>query len=168
MMSDETVSATESYSMSRLKNFPVSFLAICLGMIGFTLAWQKAETILQLPIAISGFLLYFSEAVIAMVIITYLFKLVRYPDIVKAEFNHPIKMNFFPILSKLFLITSIIYLSANPALSKSLWWIGAVIQFAFTIMVMSAWIRHTRFEIHHINPSWSYRSLAALSSPLPV
>ena len=50
----------EECDVSRLKNFSVSFLAICLGLIGFTLAWQKAEHILKLPIFISSYLLYFT------------------------------------------------------------------------------------------------------------
>jgi len=29
--------------INRLKYFPISFLAICLGPIGFTLAWASAE-----------------------------------------------------------------------------------------------------------------------------
>jgi tellurite resistance protein len=166
IVSDQQSQRLDQYSFSRLANFPVSFLAICLGMIGFTLTWHRAETILQLPVAISSYLLYVSEALIAVVIVTYLVKLLRYPNIVQFEFNHPIKMNFYPILSKLFLITSIIYLNTNPALSKYLWWIGAAVQFTFTLVVMSAWIRHTRFEVHHINPSWFIPVVGSILVPI--
>lgn len=138
----------------RIKYFPVSFLAICLGLIGFTLAWQKAEQIFKLPFTISNYLLYFSILIIGVVFAMYFAKLIKYPEEVKKEFNHPIKLNFYPILAKLFLISSVIYLTINIDVSRYLWWAGVIIQFIFTIIVMSAWIRHDKFKIHHINPSW--------------
>ena len=139
---------------NRLKNFPISFLAICLGLIGFTLAWQKAEHILHLPFVISNCILYFSLSVIVIVGLTYLLKIVKYPLEVKKEFNHPIKLNFYPIIAKIFLIISLIYLGINAVVSKYFWWAGVVAQFVFTIIIMSAWIRHEKFKIEHINPSW--------------
>ena len=134
---DNSIEAT--YPVSRLKNFPVSFLAINLGLIGFTLAWQRAEHILKIPLKVSSYLLYFSIATIVFVLTVYSMKMFKYPEEVKKEFNHPIKLNFYPILAKLFLIASIIYLAGNMTLSKYLWWAGVVIQFVFTIIIMSAW-----------------------------
>ncbi len=140
--------------MDRLRHFPISFLAVCLGLIGFTLAWQKAEHVLQLPFSLWRPLGWFTLVVIVLVLGLYLLKLVRYPREVRAEFQHPIKMNFFPILAKLFLIGSLVLLAVAPALSKQLWWAGVITQFAFGMIIMSAWIRHDKFEVHHLNPSW--------------
>lgn len=153
-------------ALSRLKNFPVSFFGLCLGLIGFTLAWQKAEEIFGLPFSLSGFLLWFSFIVIAVVVGTYIVKIVRYPKEVKAEFNHPIKINFYPILAKILLISSIIYLGVSMTVSKYLWWAGVVAQFAFTIIIMSAWIRKDKFEIHHINPSWFIPVVGSIMVPI--
>ena len=152
--------------VNRLENFSISFLAICLGLIGFTLAWQKAEEIFELPFVISNYLLYFSIAVMGFVIITYLIKLVKYPESVKKEFHHPIKLNFFPILAKLFLITSLIYLSINMSVSKYLWWGGVIVQSIFTIVIMSAWIRHEKYKIHHLNPSWFIPVVGSIIVPI--
>jgi len=152
--------------VNRLENFSISFLAICLGLIGFTLAWQKAEEIFELPFVISNYLLYFSIAVMGFVIITYLIKLVKYPESVKKEFHHPIKLNFFPILAKLFLITSLIYLSINMSVSKYLWWGGVIVQSIFTIVIMSAWIRHEKYKIDHLNPSWFIPVVGSIIVPI--
>lgn len=157
---------TGEYDFNRLKNFPISFLAIGLGLIGFTLAWQKAEHILKIPFAFSPYLLYFSLVVIVVILGTYLAKMIRYYPEVKKEFNHPIKLNFYPILAKLFLITSIVYLGSNLALSKYLWWIGVVLQFIFTIVIMSTWIQHEKFQIHHINPSWFIPVVGSIIVPI--
>ena len=157
---------TGEFDFDRLRNFPVSFMAIGLGLIGFTLAWQKAEHILKIPFHFSPYLLYFTLAVIAAILGTYLAKSIKHPDAVKKEFNHPIKLNFFPILAKLFLIASIIYLGSAPVLSKYLWWIGVVVQSVFTIIIMSAWIQRTKYEIHHINPSWFIPVVGAIIVPI--
>jgi tellurite resistance protein len=156
----------EAHEFSRLKNFPISFLAINLGLIGFTLAWQRAEHVFKLPFTISNYLLYFSIATIIFVVTVYSIKIFKYPEEFKKEFNHPIKLNFYPILAKLFLIGSIIYLAGNITLSKYLWWAGVIVQFSFTIIIMSAWIRHSKFEIHHINPSWFIPVVGCIIIPI--
>ena len=156
----------ETYKFDRLKNFPISFLGVCLGLIGFTLAWQKAEDVLKLPILISNYLLYFTLFVILVALAIYLLKMVRYSKEVKKEFNHPIKLNFYPILAKIFLIASLIYLGINLSVSKYLWWVGVVLQFTFTIIIMSAWIRHEKFEIHHLNASWFIPVVGCIIIPI--
>ena len=75
-------------------------------------------------------------------------------------------MNFYPILAKLFLIASIIFLGSNLALSKYLWWIGVVLQFIFTIIIMSTWIQHEKFTISHINPSWFIPVVGSIIIPI--
>jgi hypothetical protein len=96
------INLNKKCQISRLRNFPISFLAICLGLIGFTLAWQKAEIILKLPISISYYLLCFTIVIMVLVLSIYLLKIFKYPKEVSKEFNHPIKLNFYPILAKLF------------------------------------------------------------------
>jgi tellurite resistance protein len=159
-------SKTEKYHFNRLKNFPISFLSIALGLIGFTLAWQKAEEILHIPVSATLILLYISIAVMVIISFIYLLKIIRYPGEVKSEFNNPIKINFYPILAKLFLITSIIFLSIDLIISKYLWWLGVIIQFVFTIVILSSWIRHERYEIHHINPAWFIPVVGCLIIPI--
>ena len=140
--------------MERIRHFPISFLAVCLGLIGFTLAWQKAEHLLQLPLSLWKPLGWFTLLVIAVVLGLYLLKLIRFPQEVAAEFRHPIKLNFFPILAKLFLIGSLVLLAVRPALAQQLWWVGVALQLFFSLWIMSAWIRHDKYEVHHLNPSW--------------
>lgn len=166
MAEDVHYPSAGEYNLSRLRNFPVSFLAIGLGLIGFTLAWQKAEQILAIPFAPSPYLLIFTIVVSLFIMGTYAMKAIRYFDEVKKEFNHPIKLNFYPIVAKLFLIASIIFLESNLALSKYLWWIGVVLQFIFTIIIMSAWIQHDKFKIQHINPSWFIPVVGCIIIPI--
>ncbi len=154
------------YNFDRLKNFPNSFLSITLGLIGFTLAWQKAEHIFELSFSLSSYLFYFSIALSFLIIFIYILKIFKYPAEVKKEFNHPIKINFYPILAKLFLISSIIYLSTNIVISKYVWWIGVLIQFIFTLIIISTWISHDKFKIEHINPSWFIPVVGCIIIPI--
>ncbi|MCD4702974.1 MAG: SLAC1 anion channel family protein [Methanosarcinaceae archaeon] len=165
-MESEYKNNSKECKINRLKNFPISFLAICLGLIGFTLAWARAEHVLKLPISISSYLLYFTLALIIIVLLVYTLKIIKYPNEVKKEFNHPIKLNFYPIIAKLFLITSLVYLTIDMSVSKYLWWAGVIVQFIFTIIIMSAWIRHDKFEIHHINPSWFIPVVGCIIIPI--
>jgi tellurite resistance protein len=139
---------------SRLQHFAISFYAIVLGMVGVTLAFQRAEIVLHLPIQISIYLRYFTIVLSVFISVLYLAKLIRYPLEVKKEFAHPVKINFFPIVAKIFLIFSIIYLDLNMTVSKYLWVIGVVLQFAFTLIIISVWIQKSGIELHHLNPAW--------------
>jgi tellurite resistance protein len=138
----------------RLKNFSISFLAIPLGLIGLTLAWQKAELILGLSFHLYKYLLFFTSVVFLLILSIYIIKLLKFPKTLPAEFYHPVKINFFPILAKIFLILSIIFLELNMGCSKIFWIIGVILQFIFSIVILSVWIRQTKFEYHHLNPSW--------------
>ena len=35
-----------------------------------------------------------------------------------------------------------------------LWIVGAALHFVFTVMVITAWINHSRYEVLHLNPAW--------------
>ena len=94
MDTSSSAKLSENCDFNRLKNFPISFLAICLEMTGFTLTWQKAEHIFELPFVISNILLYITEALSIAIILIYTAKIFKHPAAVRAEFNNPIKLIF--------------------------------------------------------------------------
>lgn len=140
--------------LDRLKNFPISFLSVVLGLIGFTLILQKIGMTFKVFPSLYFYLLGFTVLLFIMILGFYLAKIVKYPKDVKEEFMHPIKVNFFPILAKIFLISSVIYLQIDMSYSKSLWIIGASLQFIFSIVILSIWLKHPKVKYHHLNPSW--------------
>lgn len=140
--------------LNRLQHFPVNFLAVLLGLLGFSLTLQKAEHALNLSLSLYGPFLYLTMSLFVAFLLIYLAKWIRFPEEVRKEFNHPIKINFYPILAKLFLILGIIFLSINMELSKYFWIIGALLQLFFSVIILSIWIRQTKFEVHHLNPAW--------------
>ena len=138
----------------RLRNFPISFFAPALGFAGCALALLKAEdlfntphtlTIIALSLAITTFLLSF---------LIYLMKVIFFFKDVKKEFQHPIKINFFPLISKVLLVLSVIFLSYNMEISYWLWWIGLILNSVFSITILSTWITKDHFHIKHLSPAW--------------
>lgn len=136
----------------RLKNFPINVLAIVLGLAGFTLALQKSFPLFT-SIKFYVPFLYLTILSAITVVVIYTIKSIKFPNETKKEFTHPIKINFFPIIAKVFLILSVIYLDINIILSKYLFFIGAVLQIGFSVLLLSIWIKHDH-DWKNLNPSW--------------
>ncbi|BEH12949.1 SLAC1 anion channel family protein [Marinobacter sp. KM021] len=139
---------------SRLQNFPVSWFATVMGLAGLTIALHRAEAVLGLPSTVSLTVLVLTIAVFVSLALLYALKAARYPQQVKAELNHPIKLNFAPTISIGLILLSIALLPHHQGASLIIWGLGTVLHLGFTLYVLSAWIHHTHFEINHMNPAW--------------
>ena len=139
---------------SRLQHFPISWFAMVMGLAGLTIALHRAETLFGLPVPASSATLVVTIAVFLSLALLYALKAVRHPCAVKAEFSHPIKLNFFPTISIGLILISIALLPHHKPLSLVVWAAGASLHLLFTLYVLSAWIHHTHFEINHMNPAW--------------
>ncbi|HSH41536.1 MAG TPA: SLAC1 anion channel family protein [Arenicellales bacterium] len=139
---------------ARLQHFPISWFAMVMGLSGFTIAWMRAATLLGAPKGIGSGLLAVTISAFVILALLYTVKLVSYRSAVAAELNHPVKINFFPTVSIALILIGMATLDATPGVSKVLWSIGVVLHLLFTVYVMSVWINHTKFQIHHMNPAW--------------
>ncbi len=90
---------TPDTSHARLEHMPVSMFSIVMGLAGTTIAIEKAEHLWAWSIAPSSFLLLLSALVYALVSVAYLSKFVLHRKQVQEEFNHPVRMSFFPAMS---------------------------------------------------------------------
>ena len=139
---------------NRLENFPVSFFSSVMGMAGFTIAIEKAESIYNLggmvSLALSGITMLLFLTLLGI----YATKMIKHNDAVVKELHHPIKISFFPTVSISLLLLSICMLPKNTVFASAFWTLGTVLHLSFTLYVMNAWINHEHFEIHHMNPAW--------------
>ena len=55
----------------RLKNFPISFFAVVMGIMGATIAWEKAENIFGWESYVSTTLLWLSILIFLMIFFIY-------------------------------------------------------------------------------------------------
>jgi tellurite resistance protein len=138
----------------RLRHFPISFFATTMGLSGLTIAWEKAEQVLQLPFSISLLLMWLVGGLYLVLAAIYLAKVAGHREAVVGELHHPVKLNFFPASSISLILLSIVVLGHYPVLSQVMWGIGSAAHLLFTFYVMGAWINHQHFEIQHMNPAW--------------
>lgn len=139
---------------SRLRFFPVSFFATTMGLAGLAIAVLRAEKILGLPAGAGQSLTWFSAGMFLLLAIVYAAKLLRFREEVIKELSHPIKLSFFPTIAISLILLGIAFSSIKPSISWLLFAVGAPLQLAFTLFVLSRWIGQTTFELHHSNPSW--------------
>ncbi len=125
-----------------------------MGLAGLTIALQKAENFLNIPLHTSNILLIILS--ITFIVITLIFgiKVFKYPLETSMDLNHPVKLSFFPTFSISFLLLSVAFLEANSDISKYLWLTGTILHFLFTLKVIHTWINKTDLVIKLINPSW--------------
>jgi len=138
----------------RLQHFPIALVAMVMGLGGLTLSWQKAAHTLGLSPLVSQILLIITACVLLMITSIYLLKVIRFSQAVMDEFNHPIKISFFPAFSISLLLIATATLELSSALSRYLWIFGAVLHLLLTLHVMTQWIHHSRFQVQHSTPAW--------------
>ncbi len=138
----------------RLQHFSISFFAIILGLSGFSIALQKMEEIYNITFKASTISLYLTMALFTLFIVIKIKKIIRHPEHVKEEFNHPIKLNFFPTISISLILFSVAYFAIDKDISKYLLVVGLISHLIFTLKVMSIWTVNNNLEMKHLNPAW--------------
>jgi tellurite resistance protein len=125
-----------------------------MGTSGLAIAWKKAGHVLGLPAEIGLALQWWALALFVVIALGYLAKMSQHWEAVKKEFSHPIRLNFFPAISICLLLLAVAFAETLPDFAQGLWMVGAALHLAFTVIVMSSWIHHTRYDIKHANPAW--------------
>ncbi|MFD2114043.1 SLAC1 anion channel family protein [Thiorhodococcus fuscus] len=146
--------ATPTETHSRIQFFPISFFAMVMGLTGLTIGWEKAQHILDLDLGITPWLVGFSSTLFLVLAFLYATKLALHRAFVVKELRHPVKLNFFPAISISLLLLAIAFLPLAPSVSRVLWTAGASLHLLFTLYVVSVWIHHDHFQVHHMNPAW--------------
>lgn len=141
-------------TQNRLKNLPISFFSVVMGLAGFTIVWQKIEQFMNFDWQISLFLFYLSMTIFCFLILIYLIKLLWFVDSVKMEYKNPVKINFFPTISISLLLLSIASFPLNNVLSFWMWLVGTVLHLLFTYLIISGWVSDRKYDIEEINPAW--------------
>lgn len=150
----------------RLQHFPIGYFSMILGLGGFTLASQRIEELFAMPAIIPQIIQILTISIFAVLLVGYIAKLIKFPNAVKAEFCHPVKIAFFPAISISFLLLSSTFLQQNLLVSKYLWIIGTVLHLLFTFKVVNTWMHHSKFEINHMNPAWFIPAVGNIIVPL--
>ncbi len=157
---------TDHQSQSRLANFPITFFAIGMGMMGLTLSLRAAETTFAATHAVSMAVLVLSVVMLAAVAGAYLAKALRYPDKVVEDWHHPVKIAFFPAISISLLLLATALVDVAPGVAEPLWLFATALQGVLALAVISAWIGHRPFQTGMMTPAWFIPAVGNVIVPL--
>jgi len=167
-MSDTTASGTapEDTDFHRLAHFPITFFAIVMGLMGLVLALHSAHEVLPWVEPLVTVALFFGVAVFAVIALFYVAKILRHRDAVLWEWNHPVRLAFFPAMSISLLLMAVACYANYPQASHALWAVGTIAQGVLTVAVVSGWISHRSFEVGHLTPAWFIPAVGNIIVPV--
>jgi tellurite resistance protein len=137
-----------------IEHLPVSIFASTMGLGGLAIATSRVEGVFDLPNYASMGLGLFTLGIWFALLVAYSIKVVRFPDALIAELDHPIRLSFFPTISIGMLLISISFLEIFEPLAQLFWWIGTLGQLGFTLLVLNRWFHREHFETSHNSPAW--------------
>ena len=150
----------------RLENFPVTFFAVMMGLLGLVLAMTAAEKAAGAQGNVSQFILGAAVAVFVVLVFFYGLKLVRHPLAVKAEWDHPVRIAFFPTISISLLLLGTALAPRIPDVAYVVWSVGAAAQGVLALSVVANWIGHRPFQPIHLSPAWFIPAVGNVVVPL--
>ena len=145
---------------------PVTLFTIVMGMSGLTLALAAGEVALGLTTVISTVACALTLAVFVLISCVYLVKLCGTPGAVRAEWNDPERLAFFPAASISLLLLAAAALETWPQGAAGMWIIGAAMQGALTLAVISGWIGTRSFLHGHLSPAWFIPAVGNVIVPI--
>lgn len=149
----------------KLSHLPVTLYGSVMGLVGLAIAFLRFEHIMKLHWGVGELLRHVASGWFVLLTLLYLLKAALAFGEVKAEFNHPIKINFFPAFSISLLLLSIAYLEIYPEISKILWLIGAPLHLAYTLIILNRWLGRG-MKIEAMNPAWFIPVVGTILVPI--
>lgn len=138
--------------MNKISNFPIMFYAVVMGLGGLCVAYESLNKLLKFSQSVGFVLNAFTSLVFAFISFIYLIKIIKFPNEVRAELNHPIKINFFAAFAISLLLLAIVFKN-NASAHFGLFYTGLVAQTFMSFYVVASWINRN-LEIKHSNPAW--------------
>ncbi|MCB2080005.1 MAG: SLAC1 anion channel family protein, partial [Novosphingobium sp.] len=153
--------ASAEASYSRLEYFPVSFFGMSMGVFGLALSLH-AGGFDAASKAVGGA----GIAVLALLFLVLALKAIRYPGSMREEWDHPVRLAFFPATSISLMLMATFLLPIMPDASRIVWVVGAFLQAVLTLLVVSSWISHRAFGPGHLSPAWFIPAVGNVVGPL--
>ncbi len=161
-----TTADTRPVATIRLAHYPVTFFAVGMGMMGLTLAIRAAEHAYAFSNLASTGALTLSVVMLVAVAIGYSAKVFNHFAEVKAEWNHPVRIAFFPAISISLLLLSAGLFDLVPGVAHIVWLSATAIQGILALSVIGAWIGHRPFQQGQLTPAWFIPAVGNVIVPL--
>lgn len=161
-MSDEMHEAPKA----SIQHLPISIFAAVMGLAGLAIATSKLESAFGFANLTSLALIALAGLAWIVIAAVYLIKVVKFPEAVIAELNHPVRLSFFPTISIGLLLLSVGLVPHFEILAQLLWWIGSVIQFGLMLLILERWFHREHFKTEHNSPAWFIPIVGNMIVPL--
>jgi len=158
---------TSSNLLSKIAALPITSFTAIMGLTGLALACKSSFPQVNLALHLASSLGILASICFSILVFAYLSKIIVHRKQVNAELKHPVLLNFFPTISISFLLLSLFW-QTLPALSASLWVVGASLQFLLTLHIVSVWMFKHHFSIEQLNPTAFIPLVGNLLVPLNV
>ncbi|MCT8974084.1 SLAC1 anion channel family protein [Microbaculum marinisediminis] len=151
---------------SRLAHFPVAFFAIVMGLSGVTLAYRASEHALGVDNGASQVVLIATICVFLVISAFYAAKAFTWTERVRAEWDNPLQIAFFPAISISVLLIATAMAPIWPETARPIWFVGMLAQGLLSLVVVANWIGHRTFQQMHLTPAWFIPAVGNIIVPV--
>jgi len=144
-----------------VKHLPVNLFGAVMGLSGLALAWQIAHQAFGVNAVIAEGISLLAIVVFLVLTVAYGLKWAIFPDVVKAEFTHPIAGNFFGTFTIALLLVSVLLGAYNARLGQAIWALGALLTIALSGIVVARLLKG-RSDSSHSVPALLIPGVASL------
>ncbi len=144
---------------------PLPLFASVMGLSGLAMVWHAVETSWSLAPVASTTVTGLAILVFVAVLMLYACKWLRYRDRVKAELQHPVRINFLPTISINLILLGILGEAWMGPVATGLCQAGAALQLVLTILIVNIWLNAER-PAASINPAWFIPAVGNVLVPL--
>lgn len=124
-------------ALPSIQYLPIGFFGAVMSMAGLSVAWRLASKTYGADIAVSSAIGIIALSMFAILSVCYLGKFLRYPNLVKQEFSHPVIGSFFGTFGISILLLSSVISSYNTSAQLIVWVIGTAVTLLLTVIMIS-------------------------------
>jgi tellurite resistance protein len=164
----EAPTATAAPPIARTFDYlPIGLFGSVMGLTGLSIAWRLAGLRFGAPEWIAESLAVAAVLAFLLIAAAYSIKALGAPDVVKAEFAHPIGGNLFGTFLISLLLLPIVLAPSSLLLARVVWVVGAVGMLWFAWLKVVRWMSD-RQQPQHATPAWIVPVVGLLDLPLAV
>lgn len=152
--------------MSRLQHLPIGLFASVMGLAGLALVWRRAEAAAWLPVGSWWLAFALAAAAFVLLAVAAIVRAARFPAAARADWQHPVKLNFFAAISIALILFGTLLARPLPALALPLWGAGAVAHIALTLVALRRWLLTPNLPLAALNPAWFIPVVGNILVPL--
>lgn len=131
---------------------PINLFGAVMGLTGLSLAWREAVKVVSLPEAIGEAIGWIALLTFVSLAVAYAAKWLKHPELVGAEFAHPVQGNFFGTFAISLLLLSVFLGRYSATVGQAVWVAGLLMTFALAYVVAIRFLGRQHDSDHTLPP----------------